>query len=138
MQYWILKSEPETYPVEQCAREGVATWDGVRNYQARNFLRQMEVGDLAFFYHSGKAKEIVALCSVEQSAFPDPTALDGDWSAVKIRFEKYVPQKVTLAQIKGDPKLQDILLVRNSRISVSPVPEEQFAHLCTLAGLKQV
>jgi len=133
MRYWLVKQEPETYPWTQLLKEKKTIWDGVRNYQARNFMRDMSKGDLVFFYHSGKAKELVGLAKVAKSAYSDPTATEGDWAAFDLRAVKSLKQPVTLQQIKADPRLQELYLVRNSRLSVMPIGEKEFKHLLDLA-----
>ncbi len=133
MRYWLVKQEPETYPWTQLVAEKKTIWDGVRNYQARNFMREMARGDLVLFYHSGKAKELVGLAKVAKAAYPDPTAKEGDWSAFDIRAVKSLKRSVTLKEIKADQSLQDLHLVRNSRLSVMPVEAKEFKHLLDLA-----
>jgi predicted RNA-binding protein with PUA-like domain len=133
MRYWLVKQEPETYPWTQLLKEKKTIWDGVRNYQARNFMREMSKGDLVFFYHSGKAKELVGLAKVAKSAYSDLTATEGDWAAFDLRAVKSLKQPVTLQQIKADPRLQELHLVRNSRLSVMPIGEKEFKHLLDLA-----
>lgn len=133
MRYWLVKQEPETYPWTQLVVERKTIWDGVRNYQARNFMREMSKGDLVLFYHSGKAKELVGLSKVAKSAYPDPTAKEGDWSAFDLQAVKSLNRAVTLKEIKADPRLQEIHLVRNSRLSVMPIESKDFKHLLDLA-----
>jgi len=133
MRYWLVKQEPETYPWTQLVAEKKTIWDGVRNYQARNFMREMSKGDLVLFYHSGKAKELVGLAEVAKAAYPDPTAEEGDWSAFDIRAVKTLKRPVTLKEIKADKQLQNMHLVRNSRLSVMPVHAKEFKHLLDLA-----
>lgn len=133
MRYWLVKQEPETYPWTQLVAEKKTIWDGVRNYQARNFMREMSKGDLVLFYHSGKAKEVVGLAKVEKSAYSDPTATEGDWAAFDIRAVKSLKRSVSLKEIKADPSLQELHLVRNSRLSVMPVEAKEFKHLLDLA-----
>jgi predicted RNA-binding protein with PUA-like domain len=130
---WLVKQEPETYPWSQLVAEKKTIWDGVRNYQARNFIRQMAKGDLVLFYHSGKAKELVGLAKVAKAAYPDPTAAEGDWSAFDIQPIKELAQTVSLKTIKADPELQSMHLVRNSRLSVMPVEAKEFKRLLDLA-----
>ena len=132
MQTWLVKQEPETYPWSQLVSEKKTLWDGVRNYQARNFMRKMAKGDLVLFYHSGKAREIVGLARVAKAAYPDPTATDGDWSAFDIEAIKSLDRAVSLKEIKVDSNLQDLMLVRNSRLSVMPVEAKDFKRLLDL------
>lgn len=134
MNVWLVKSEPETYSWETLVKEGRTAWTGVRNYQARIHLRAMARGDLVLFYHSGEAKEIVGLASVAKTAYPDPTSKDGDWSCVDLAPVKPLAQPVSLQVIKADKLFQDLALVRNSRLSVSPVSQAQFRHLLKLAA----
>lgn len=129
MQYWLFKSEPSTWSWDQQVAKGDVgeEWDGVRNYQARNFMRQMNVGDLGFFYHSQKDKEIVGIVEVCANAHPDSTTDDARWECVDIRAVKPMQIPVTLEQIKTDPRLTEMVLVKNSRLSVQPVTAEEWA-----------
>jgi predicted RNA-binding protein with PUA-like domain len=133
MQYWLVKQEPEDYSWADFAKEGRSAWTGVRNYQARNNLRAMSKGDLVFYYHSGEEKQIVGIARVEKAAYPDPTAKEGDWSSVDIVPFKPVVQPVTLKEMKSDNVLKEMLLVRNSRLSVVPVSKAQFEKLLKLS-----
>ena len=132
-QYWLVKQEPEDYSWADFARDGKAEWTGVRNYQARNNLRAMKKGDLVVYYYSGENKQAVGLAKVSRENFPDPTAKEGDWSAVELVPVKPMRKAVSLAAIKSDGVLKQMALVRNTRLSVSPVTEEQFARLMELA-----
>lgn len=136
MNCWLTKSEPETYSWAQFVEEGTTAWTGVRNFQARNNLRAMKKGDLVLFYHSGAEKQVVGLARVARSAYADPSATEGDWSAVDLVPGRPLAAHVTLAAIKADKVLNQMLLVRNSRLSVVPVTGEQFAHLLALAKTK--
>lgn len=133
MRYWLVKQEPETYPWTQLVAEKKTVWDGVRNYQARNFMREMSKGDRVLFYHSGKDKELVGLAKVAKAAYPDPTTKEGDWSAFDLQAVKTLKQPVTLKKIKADPRFQELHLVRNSRLSVMPIEAKEFKHLLDLA-----
>ena len=133
MDHWIVKSEPESNSWNTFLKEGRTAWTGVRNFQARNNLRAMKKGDFTLFYHSGDEKQVVGLAKVIREAWPDPTAKEGDWSCVELAAVKAVGQPVTLATIKGDPLLKDVLLVRNSRLSVTPLTAPQFVRLLALA-----
>jgi predicted RNA-binding protein with PUA-like domain len=133
MSYWLVKSEPEAYAWSQLAKDGVTAWTGVRNFAARNHLRAMKSGDHVFFYHSGEEKSVVGLAQVVKEAYPDPTATEGDWSCVDLAPEKALAKPVTLAAIKADKILKEMVLVRQSRLSVSPVTSEQFERLLQLA-----
>ena len=137
MRYWLFKSEPSTWSWDQQVAKGDAgeEWDGVRNYQARNFMREMSVGDRGFFYHSQKEKAVVGLVEVSADIHPDSTTDDPRWECVDIRAIKAMPIPVTLGQIKDDPELGDMVLVKNSRLSVQPVTEKEFFRICALGGL---
>ena len=136
MQYWLFKSEPSTWSWDQQVAKGDVgeEWDGVRNYQARNFMRQMNVGDLGFFYHSQKDKEIVGIVEVCANVHPDSTTDDVRWECVDIRAVKPMNIPVTLEQIKTDPRLTEMVLVKNSRLSVQPVTTEEWAIICGLGN----
>jgi len=136
MNYWLVKSEPDTYSWSQLLGDRRTAWTGVRNYAARNHLRAMKSGDPVFFYHSGDEKSVVGLARVAKESYTDPTADDGDWSAVDIAAEKPLVLQVTLAQIKADKTLKEMVLVRQSRLSVSPVTREQFERLLKLSETK--
>ena len=136
MQYWLFKSEPSTWSWDQQVAKGDIgeEWEGVRNYQARNFMLQMNIGDLGFFYHSQKDKEIVGIVEVCANAHPDSTTDDARWECVDIRAVKPMQIPVTLEQIKTDPRLTDMVLVKNSRLSVQPVTAEEWAIICELVN----
>jgi predicted RNA-binding protein with PUA-like domain len=134
--YWLVKSEPETYSWDDLRKEGGTVWTGVRNFQARNNLRAMKKGDLVLFYHSGGGKEVVGVASVEKAAYPDPTAEEGDWSCVDLSPVRPIPQPVSLQVIKTDKVLKGMALVKNSRLSVSPVTAEQFNRVLELAATR--
>lgn len=116
--YWLMKSEPDMYGWEDLVGEGVGTWDGVRNYRARNNLAAMRVGDQAFFYHSNIGKEIVGIVSITTSGFPDPTDDTGKWVSVRVKPARKLARPVTLAEIKAEPRLAECELIRQSRLSV--------------------
>jgi predicted RNA-binding protein with PUA-like domain len=134
--YWLVKQEPEEYGWPAFLLDGKAAWTGVRNYQARNNLRAMKKGDQVFYYHSTTDKQVVGLARVETEAYADPTATEGDWSAVDIVPLRTLPNPVPLEKIKADKLLKEMPLVRNSRLSVSPVTAAQFKRLLELAGEK--
>ncbi len=134
--YWLVKQEPDDYSWSDFVKDGRTVWTGVRNYAARNHLRGMKSGDLVFYYHSGEEKQVVGLSKVVREGFADPTATEGDWTAVELAPVKPVATPVTLAAIKADGLLKKMELVRQSRLSVSPVTEEEFSHLLKLAGTK--
>jgi len=134
MNYWLVKTEPATFSWDKLETEGVSMWDGVRNYQARNNLRKMLVNDMVLFYHSGKNPVIVGLAKVVKENFPDPTAKEGDWSAVEICPVRKFKQIISLEEIKTTPSLKNMLLLRNSRLSVQPVLNEEFEIILNIAG----
>jgi predicted RNA-binding protein with PUA-like domain len=134
MAYWLIKSEPFKYPWEQFVKDKKTFWDGVRNYQARNNLRAMAKGDLCLFYHSNEGKEIVGIAKVLKAHYPDPTAEEGDWSVVDVAPLKALKTFVTLEHIKKDTVLKGMALVRQSRLSVCPVSDEEFARVLALSG----
>lgn len=136
MNYWIVKSEPEAYSWQQLVAEGSTAWTGVRNFAARNNLRAMKIGDLVFFYHSGRDKSVVGLARVAKEFYPDPTAKEGDWSCVNIAPLKPIVKPVTLGQIKADKILRETKLATQGRLSVSPLTAAQFERLLVLAGTK--
>jgi predicted RNA-binding protein with PUA-like domain len=136
MNYWLIKSEPDAFSWEQQVKNGVEPWTGVRNHMAKNNLKAMKKGDLAFFYHSNTGKEIVGIVKVVREAYPDPTAESGDWVCVDMKAVKPVPRPISLASIKADPRFKDLALVRFSRLSVAPVSAEHWAQLCELGGVK--
>ncbi|MDP9099938.1 MAG: EVE domain-containing protein [Verrucomicrobiota bacterium] len=130
---WLVKSEPSAYSWETLVADGKTAWTGVRNYTARNNLRAMRKGDAVFFYHSVEGKEIVGMAKVVREAYPDPTANEGDWSAVDIVPEKPLPKPVTLDEIKQNSKLKDMALLRLSRLSVQPVTSAQLEEVSRMA-----
>jgi len=136
MNHWIVKSEPETYSWSTLVQEGRTGWTGVRNFAARNHLRAMKSGDRVFFYHSGEEKSIVGLARVKKEFYSDPTAKEGDWSAVDVVPEKALAKSVTLATIKADKLLKAMVLAKQPRLSVSPVTKAQFDRLLQLAETK--
>lgn len=130
--YWLVKSEPFAYSYDDLVKEKRTMWDGIRNYQARNNLRAMREGDLVLYYHSREGLEVVGICKVVKEAYPDPTAEKGDWSVVDLIPIKPIKKPVALQTIKATPDLQDIALVRNSRLSVMPIPEAAFFRILAL------
>lgn len=137
MRYWLFKSEPSAWGWADQLAKGDAgeEWDGVRNYQARNFMRDMALGDRGFFYHSQKEKAIVGIIEISATAHPDSTTDDERWECVDIKAVESVKTPVTLEMIKTDPRLADMVLVKNSRLSVQPVSADEWAIICELAGL---
>ena len=137
MRYWLFKSEPSTWSWENQVANGDAgeEWDGVRNYQARNFMREMKVGDRGFFYHSQKEKSVVGIVEVIAEAHQDSTTEDERWECVDIKAIAAVPNPVTLDMIKADERLADMVLVKNSRLSVQPVTEDEWTIITTMGGV---
>lgn len=129
LRHWLVKQESSTYPWSQFVAEGITAWTGVRNFQARNFLRAMRKGDTVLFYHSGDEKQVVGLCRVEREAYPDPTAAEGIWVAVDLRAGKPLPSAVSLLTIKKDAALKQIALIRQSRLSVMPLTPAEFQRI---------
>jgi predicted RNA-binding protein with PUA-like domain len=136
MAYWLFKSEPGTWGWDDQVKKGAPEqWDGVRNYQARNNMRLMKVGELGFFYHSVNEKKIVGIVRVAAACHHDTTTDDERWECVDVEAVESLKNPVSLEQIKSDPALADMVLVNNSRLSVQPVSQEQWHHICKLGGL---
>ncbi|GGF67487.1 ubiquinol-cytochrome c reductase [Paracoccus acridae] len=137
MAYWLFKSEPDVFSWDDLVAKGDAgeEWDGVRNYQARNFMRAMKVGDQGLFYHSNIGKEAVGIVEVIAEAHPDSKADDPKWECVDIKAVKPLPRPLSLNQAKQEPALKDMVLVNNSRLSVQPVAEAEWAAILKLSGL---
>lgn len=137
MAYWLFKSEPSVWSFEQQTAKGKAgeEWTGVRNYQARNNMKAMKVGERGFFYHSREGLEVVGIVEVAKLAHPDSTSDDPRWECVDIRAVAALPRAVSLEEIKANPKLSDMVLVNNSRLSVQPVSEAEWAEICHMGGL---
>lgn len=133
MAYWLVKSEPFKYSWEQFEKEGQTFWDGVRNYAARNFLKEMRKGDEVLFYHSNEGLEIVGVAKVVKEHYPDPTTDEEAWVAVDLKPVKRLEKPVTLKQIKGDKRLVEMALLRLSRLSVQPVKEEEWKIIMELS-----
>jgi len=136
MAYWLIKSEPSAYSWDQLVKDKKTSWTGVRNFQAQINLKAMKVGDRALFYHSGEGKEIVGIAEVVKTAYPDATDKEGKSITVDFKAVEPVKKKVTLAEIKADPKFKEMKLVRQSRLSVSPVSDEHWKLLLKMAGGK--
>ncbi|MDN5927906.1 MAG: EVE domain-containing protein [Hyphomicrobiales bacterium] len=138
MKYWLFKSEPDSWSWQQQKAKGSAgqQWDGVRNYQARNNMRAMEVGDLGFFYHSNQGLDVVGIVEVSALVHHDTTTDDPRWECVDIRAVKDVPNPVTLNDVKANPKLADMVLVNNSRLSVQPVSAAEWKEVCRMGGVE--
>ena len=134
MNYWIIKSEPHKYSWDQFTKDGKTFWDGVRNYQARNNLREMKAGDLALFYHSNEGKEVVGIAKVVKESYQDPTTDDTNWLVVDFAPVEPLKKPVTLAQIKADEQLKGINLVRQGRLSVVSIKREEFDRILEMGS----
>ncbi|MCB1557107.1 MAG: EVE domain-containing protein [Alphaproteobacteria bacterium] len=135
MAYWLIKSEPGTWSWEDHVKKGVEHWDGVRNYQAAGNMKTMKTGDRAFFYHSVKEKRIVGIVEVVREYYPDHTDETGRFGMVDFKAVNPLPVPVTLEQIKAEPLLKDLALIRQSRLSVMPIPDDAWAVICKMGGL---
>ncbi len=135
MNYWLVKSEPETYSWDKFCALGRDKWDGVRNFQARNNLKMMQIDDLVFFYHSVSERCIVGIAKVVREAYPDPTDQTGKWVAVDLEPVRKLKKTISLEQIKSEPLLQHISLIRQSRLSVMPLKSEEFELILHLSEL---
>src|SRR6476659_8755117 len=135
MAYWLLKSEPAKYSWDQMVRDGRTHWDGVRNFQAANNMKAMRQGDRAFFYHSNEGKEIVGVVEIVRPCYPDPADPGGKFGRVDVAPVEPVKQPVGLAEMKGVSELAGMALLRQSRLSVCPVTDAEWAVICRLAGL---
>ena len=130
--HWLVKQEPTAYSWDQFVSDGKTDWTGVRNFQARNNLRSMKIGDRVFYYHSVNGKAVVGIAKVTKEAFPDPTAAEGDWSAVELMPVQPINPPITLDQIKSEPKLANIPLLKQSRLSVQPLSNTEFETILSL------
>jgi predicted RNA-binding protein with PUA-like domain len=135
MAYWLVKSEPGAWSWDDHVTAGVAEWDGIRNYQADNNMKEMKVGDKAFFYHSVNEKQVVGTVEVVREHYPDPTDAKGRFGMVDFKALDAFPQPVTLAEIKADGRLDEIALVRQTRLSVMPIDKKSWDIICGLGGL---
>ena len=133
MSYWLFKSEPSTWSWDDHEKKGTEHWDGVRNYQANNNMKKMKVGDLGFFYHSVKEKKIIGIVEVVKEHYPDHTDKSGRFGMVDLKAVNRVKKPVTLSEIKDNPKLSDMVLVNNSRLSVQPVSDSEWSEICRMA-----
>ena len=131
--YWLMKSEPDAYGWNDLVKEGEGTWDGVRNHRAANNLRAMAVGDEAFFYHSNIGKEIVGIATISVAGLTDPSDPEGKWAAVNVKPVRKLKRPITLAQIKADPKLAEMEMIRLSRLSVAEVTSEEWDYILALS-----
>ena len=136
MAYWLIKSEPNTWSWDDHVKAGTAEWDGVRNYQASNNMKAMKVGDQAFFYHSVKEKQIVGIVEVAKEYYPDGTDPSGRFGMVDFKALRPMEQPVSLAEIKAEPKLDDIALIKQSRLSVMPITAAQWKTICKMGKTK--
>lgn len=135
MNYWLVKSEPNAYSWDDLCKGGDVIWDGIRNYQARNFLKVMKKGDQAFYYHSGKDREIVGIAEIIEEAYPDPKDKEEKgWVNVKIKATQKLNQPVSLDQIKQEDMLSEMILLKQSRLSVMPVAKNEFNHILKLGS----
>ena len=134
--HWLVKSEPFKYSWDDLVKDGSTYWDGVRNSQARNNMLEMKKGDRVLYYHSNEGKEVVGVCQVTKTAYPDPTTDDERWVVVDVEPVKAFAEPVTLAQIKDDARLREIPLVKQSRLSVMPMPKPAFDRIVKLGGIK--
>ena len=134
MNYWMVKQEPGSYSFDDFVKDKKTDWTGVRNYQARNFLRDMKKGDEVLFYHSGDERAVVGFATVSKPAFPDPTTDDDAWIAVELKAGKKFKKPVTLAQVKAERKLANILLVKNGRISVMSLSEDEYDQIVLMGS----
>ena len=138
MKYWLLKSEPNVWSIEQQKKAGIkgAAWDGVRNYQAANYLRKMKNGDLCFFYHSNIGKEIVGIVEVIKESFIDPTDKMKKFVSIKVKYKKHLKKKITLENIKKNKKLRHLSLIKQSRLSVMPIDMKSWKILNKMSNIK--
>jgi predicted RNA-binding protein with PUA-like domain len=135
MRYWLLRSEPDVYGWDHLTHDGGTEWDGVRNYTARNFLKEMAVGDRAIFYHSNKEKAAVGTMEITRTWQPD--GADGKWASVAVKPLRKLPKPVPLATMKGEPRLASLEVLRQSRLSVTPIRAEEWAVLMELGGIER-
>lgn len=129
MNYWLAKTEPDVFSWDDLIKQGVSMWDGVRNYQARNNLRLMKKGDLVLIYYSGKNPGIIGIAEVVKEHYPDPTAKEGDWSVTDMKPVRLLKRFISLQEVKANPVLQTMVLLKSSRLSVQPVKKEEFGHI---------
>src|SRR5262245_11448391 len=140
MAYWLLKSEPDGWSWDKQLAAGAkgSEWDGVRNFAAKKHMQEMKLGELGFFYHTGDEKRVVGIVKVVALAHPDSTDPEGKWFCVDVAAVAPMPEPVTLAQIKAEPRLKDMVLVRQARLSVQPVSEDEWKLVCQMGGLKKL
>jgi predicted RNA-binding protein with PUA-like domain len=126
MQYWLIKTEPDAYHWDTMVKDTVTFWNGIRNYQARNYMRDMKTGDKALFYHTGTERRAVGICTIVKEAYQDPTTDETAWVAVDVKAEKALKRPVSLDEIKAEPSLGGIALIRQGRLSVVPLTKEEY------------
>ena len=136
MAYWLMKSEPGAWSWEDQVKDGTAEWDGVRNHQASNNMKAMKKGDKAFFYHSVNEKRIVGIVTIAKEYYPDPTDKSGRFGMVDVKALRPFKKPVTLADIKGEPRLENLALVRQSRLSVMPISDDEWQLICVMGETK--
>ena len=136
-QYWLMKSEPDAYSWDDLVAEGEGTWDGVRNHRAANNLRAMRVGDEVFFYHSNQGLEIVGIARISKAGLSDPSDPEGKWAAVKVKPVRKLKRAITLKEIKADPMLAEIELIKLSRLSVAVITPEEWDYIVALSQQKR-
>jgi predicted RNA-binding protein with PUA-like domain len=136
MQYWLMKSEPSAYSWQQLVKDGKTGWTGVRNFQASANMKKMQKGDRVFFYHSNEGLEIVGIMEVAKEYHPDPTDKTGKFGMVEVKPVAPVPTPVSMKEIKATPSLKDMVLVKNSRLSVQPVTAAEWKQVCKMGGVK--
>lgn len=134
MNYWLVKSEPAKYAWDTFEKEGRTSWDGVRNYQARNNLNAMRTNDLVLYYHSNEGKAVVGIAKVIKEAYPDPTSTENGWVAVDLVPDQRLPKPITLQQLKADKRLENIGLLRQTQLSVMPLKAEEFDLIISLGS----
>jgi predicted RNA-binding protein with PUA-like domain len=134
MAYWFVRSEPDVYSIDDLKRDGKTVWDGVRNNAAALHLKAMKVGDEALFYHSNLGKEVVGIAKVVKAAFPDASDPTGRWVAVELGYGRHLPNSVPLPAMKAEPSLSEMAMIRQSRLSVSPVRDEEWKTILKMAG----
>ncbi len=136
MAYWLMKSEPGAWSWENQVEDGTAEWDGVRNHQASNNMKAMKNGDKAFFYHSVNEKRIVGIVTIAKEYYPDPTDKSGRFGMVDVKALRPFKKPVTLADVKGEPRLENLALVRQSRLSVMPISDDEWQLICAMGETK--
>ena len=136
MAYWLMKSEPGAWSWEDQVKDGTAEWDGVRNHQASNNMKAMKKGDKAFFYHSVNEKRIVGIVTIAKEYYPDPTDKSGRFGMVDVKALRPFKKPVTLADVKWEPRLENLALVRQSRLSVMPISDDEWQLICAMGETK--